>query len=48
MSVFKSKYQDEYHNLKKEILDYVVFGVETSISKENLNNNNNNNNPQNM
>lgn len=45
MSVFKSKYQDEYHNLKKEILDYVVFGVETSISKENLNNNNN---PQNM
>lgn len=48
MSVFKSKYQDEYHNLKKEILDYVVFGVETSISKENLNNNNNNYNPQNM
>ncbi|MCF0217484.1 MAG: ParA family protein [Malacoplasma sp.] len=30
MSVVKSKYQDEYHNLKKEILDYVYFNKEAS------------------
>lgn len=38
MSVFKSKYQDEYHNLKKEILNYVIFGKETSMNKENQEN----------
>lgn len=38
MSVFKSKYQDEYHDLKKEILNYVIFGKETSMNKENQEN----------
>ena len=28
MSAFKSKYQDEYHNIKKEILNYVNYGIE--------------------
>ncbi|BAC43798.1 Soj protein [Malacoplasma penetrans HF-2] len=38
MSVFKSKYQDEYHNLKKEILNYVIFGRETSVNNGNQEN----------
>lgn len=34
MSAFKSKYQDEYHNLKKEILNYVINGVEEKPASE--------------
>ena len=34
LSAFRSKYQDEYHNLKKEILDYAIFGIETPVVKQ--------------
>lgn len=32
-SVMKSKYQDEYHNLKNEIINYVINGQEIEIKK---------------
>ncbi|MDE5767378.1 MAG: ParA family protein [Malacoplasma sp.] len=32
MSSFKSKYQDEYHNLREEILDYVIYNKEKSVN----------------
>ena len=44
MSAYKSKYQDEYHNLKKEILDFVIFNKETAINQNNLPQQNENNN----
>lgn len=34
MSAFKSKYQDEYHNIKKEILNYVNYGIEEKQDQE--------------